>query len=77
MKYDYKQFCKAFGAQVKRLRQERGLTHRRMIVEFGFHINQVSRIEAGEGVSMQTMLKLCAALDMTVEEIMQGLSKKN
>lgn len=77
MKYDYKEFCEAFGARVKRLRQERGLTHRRMIVDFDFHINQVSRIEAGEGVSMQTMLKLCAALDMTVEELMQGMSKKD
>ncbi len=76
MQYEYERFLAELGARVKQLRKERGLTHRRMISEFGFHLGQLARIEKGEGVNAHTLLKLCAALDVTLEDLVRGLGQK-
>ncbi len=73
MQYDYERFLAELGARVKQLRKERKLTHRRMVTDFDFHLGQLAKIENGVGVSMQTMLKLCVAFDMTLEELVRGL----
>jgi DNA-binding Xre family transcriptional regulator len=76
MQYDYERFLAELGARVKQLRKERGLTHRCMISDFGFHLGQLARIEKGEGINAQTLLKLCAALDVTLEDLVRGLGRK-
>lgn len=74
MKYDYEEFCEALACCVKRLRKDRSLSHRRMVEEFGLHLDQIVRIENGRSVSLQTVLKLCAAFDVTMEEFMRNVS---
>lgn len=76
MKYDYEQFCDALALRVKQLRKDRGMSHRRMVEEFGLHLDQIVRVEHGKSVSMQTILKLCEAYDLTIEEFMLGLQLK-
>ena len=73
MQYDYESFLRELGARVKKLRLDRGLTHRQMISVHGFHLNQLHRIESGEPVSVQTMLKLCSAFDLTLDQLVDGL----
>jgi DNA-binding Xre family transcriptional regulator len=73
MQYDYGTFLTGLGCRVKELRIKRGLPHRVMISEYGFHLNQLHRIESGQGVSVQTLLKLCAAFDLRIEELLRDL----
>lgn len=73
MQYDYERFLRELGARVKKLRSERALTHRQMITQHGFHLNQLHRIESGDPISVQTLLKLCAAFDVTLEQLVQEL----
>ncbi len=75
MRYDYERFLAELGSRVKELRKERKLSHRRMVTDFGFHLGQLAKIENGGGVSAQTMLKLCAAFDMTLEQLVSGLGQ--
>jgi transcriptional regulator with XRE-family HTH domain len=75
MQYDYERFLVELGARVKQLRKDRKLSHRRMVTDFGFHLGQLAKIENGGAVSAQTMLKLCAAFDMTLEELVRGLGQ--
>ena len=74
MQYEYERFLRELGTRVKKLRTDRGLTHRQMISQHGFHLNQLHRIESGQPVSVQTLLRLCAAFDLTLEELVQGLA---
>jgi DNA-binding Xre family transcriptional regulator len=56
--------------------KERKLSHRRIVTDFGFHLGQLAKIESGGAVSAQTLLKLCAAFDMTLEELVRGLAQR-
>ena len=73
MQYEYELFLRELGARVKKLRSERGYAHRQMIAQFGFHLNQLQRIESGKPVSVQTLLKLCATFDLKLEELVLDL----
>ena len=70
MQYEYERFLQELGARVRKLRTGRKLTHRQMIAEHGFHLN---RIEKGEPVSVQTLLRLCSAFDLKMAELLDGL----
>ena len=74
MQYEYEEFLRELGARVKKLRTDRGLTHRQMISQHGFHLNQLHRLEGGQPVSVQTLLRLCAAFDLRLDELVQGLA---
>jgi transcriptional regulator with XRE-family HTH domain len=73
MRYDYKEFLKALGQRVKKLRKERGLTHRALMTAHGFHLTQLQRIERGEGVSVPMLLRLAETFGMPVEKLIAGL----
>jgi transcriptional regulator with XRE-family HTH domain len=75
MQYDYERFLVELGARVKQLRKERKLSHRRMVTDFGFHLGQLAKIESGGSVSAQTLLKLCAAFDLKLEDLVRGLGQ--
>ena len=77
MQYDYESFLQELGARVKKLRLDRALTHRQMISVHGFHLNQLHRIESGEPVSVQTLLKLCSAFELTLNELVEGLGMQS
>jgi len=49
LRYDYKEFSAALGKRVKQLRKERGLTLRALVIQHGFHLTQIQRIEKGDG----------------------------
>ena len=75
MQYEYERYLQELGARVRKLRTGRKLTHRQMIAEHGFHLNQLHRIEKGEPVSVQTLLRLCSAFDLKMAELLDGLGE--
>ena len=73
LRYDYKEFSAALGKRVKQLRKERGLTLRALVVQHGFHLTQIQRIEKGDGVSVPTLLRIAEVFQIPVEELVEGL----
>ena len=75
LRYDYQQFREALGQRIKQLRKERGLTHRVLVTQHGFHQTQLARIERGEGISIPMLLRLAEALDTPVEVLIAKLGE--
>src|SRR5207248_2498918 len=73
LRYDYKEFSAALGKRVKQLRKERGLTLRALIIQHGFHLTQIQRIEKGDGLSVPTLLRIAEVFQMPVEKLIAGL----
>ena len=68
LRYDYKEFSAALGKRVKQLRKERGLTLRALVIQHGFHLTQIQRIEKGDGLSVPTLLRIAEVFQIPVEE---------
>jgi transcriptional regulator with XRE-family HTH domain len=75
LRYDYEQFRLALGKRVKELRKQRGLTHRAMVVEHGFHLTQIARIERGETIAMATLLRVAETFQVPVGELVGGIGE--
>jgi len=73
LRYDYKEFSAALGKRVKQMRKERGLTLRALVVQHGFHLTQIQRIEKGDGVSVPTLLRIAEVFQIPVEKLIAGL----
>ena len=73
LRYDYKEFSAALGKRVKQLRKERGLTLRALVIQHGFHLTQIQRIEKGDGLSVPTLLRIAEVFQMPVEKLIAGL----
>ncbi len=73
LRYNYEQFSAALGERVKQIRKERGLTHRALVTDHGLHLTQIHRIERGEGISLQTLLRFCEVYEVRVEELLAGV----
>jgi hypothetical protein len=73
LRYDYKEFSAALGKRVKQLRKERGLTLRALVVQHGFHLTQIQRIEKGDGLSVPTLLRIAEVFQIPVEKLTAGL----
>ena len=70
---NYKAFSAALGQRVKQLRKDRGWTLRDMVVTHGFHLNQVSRVESGKGISVPTLLRLAETFQISLAALVAGL----
>ena len=73
LRYDYKEFSAALGKRVKQLRKERKLTLRALVVQYGFHLTQIQRIEKGDGLSVPTLLRIAEVFQIPVGELVEGL----
>jgi DNA-binding XRE family transcriptional regulator len=73
LRYDYKEFSAALGKRVKQLRKERGLTLRALVIQHGFHLTQIQRIEKGDGLSVPTLLRIAEVFQIPVEKLIAGL----
>ena len=75
LRYDYKVFSAELGKRIKQLRKERGLTLRSLIVDYGFHITQIQRIERGDGIAIPTLLRLAETFRVPVGELVSGIGE--
>lgn len=67
-------FFRALGRRLKELRDERNYNQEDMIY-FGFAVRHWQRIEAGKNITVATLLKICEAFHMPMEQIVRGLDK--
>ena len=75
LRYDYEQFRVALGKRIKELRKERGMTHRVMVSDPGFHLTQIARIERGESFSVPTLLRLAETFQVPVGQLISGIGE--
>jgi len=67
--YDDK-FFRKFGAKIKELRMERGLTQEEVTT---FSTRYFQRLEAGKPIHLRTVLKLCNTFGVTLEKLFKDL----
>jgi transcriptional regulator with XRE-family HTH domain len=72
---DYGRFLKELGARIKKLRNERGLSLRDMIVTHGYADSQWRRYERGGSVNVQTLLRICNAFKISLCVLLDGLGE--
>ena len=60
---------------MKQLRKDKGITLRALIVEYGFHLTQIHRIEKGSGISVQMLLRIAEVLQVPLETLIAGLGR--
>ncbi len=70
----YARFFRALGHRVRSYRTERNLTQEDMI-SYGFSLRHWQMIEAGRPVTVVTLLRVCDAFDISLEELAKGLSQ--
>ena len=75
LRYDYDEFRVALGKRIKELRKQRGMTHRVMVSDHGFHLTQIARIERGESFSVPTLLRLAETFQVPVGELISGIGE--
>ncbi len=70
---DYQAFLKALAKRIKKLRNERGLTLRDMVIKHGYHDSQWRRMER-EGVGgVQSLLKIAVVFDISLSTLFDEL----
>jgi transcriptional regulator with XRE-family HTH domain len=74
MHYDYEEFRQALATRIRALRKAKGWTQMQMTTDFGYHVSFWQSIEAGRKMSLQTLLRVANTFDLTVEELLQGIS---
>jgi len=74
-RYDYEEFCVALGQRIKALRKERGMTQRKMVMDCGFHMTQVARMERGDPITLKTLLRVAEVFGIPPNELIAGLGE--
>ena len=62
------------GERIRELRRRLGYTQEDMFL-FGFAARHWQQIEAGRPIKVATLLRICAALEITMERLVRGLDK--
>ena len=67
-------FFRSLGKRVKDLRKRRGYSQEDMI-SFGFSARHWQQIEAGRPITVRTLIRICEALEISMERLVRGLDK--
>jgi transcriptional regulator with XRE-family HTH domain len=71
---DKDKFFKQFGAHIKKIRKEKGLSIREMELRGDIDRHTLSKIENGKlNCGVYSVKKLCDALEISMEELFKGL----
>lgn len=72
-----KEFLKRFGQQLKRVREEKGITAAELGRRTFIDKPHITRLEkGGTNPTLTTLIKLAEALDIEVHELFEGYSYK-
>jgi transcriptional regulator with XRE-family HTH domain len=71
---DERQFFRAFGQRVKKLRKSNGYTQEDMI-GFGFSARHWQQIEAGRPITIRTLLRICDTFGIRAAQLIEGLDR--
>ena len=72
---DYEEFLKALAKQIKKLRNERGLTLRDMVIVHGYHDSQWRRMERDGAGGVQSLLRIAKAFGISLSVLLDGLGE--
>ncbi len=72
---DYEDFLKALARQIKKMRLERGLTLRDMVVTHGYHDSQWRRMEREGAGGVQSLLRIAKAFGISLSVLLDGLGE--
>jgi transcriptional regulator with XRE-family HTH domain len=64
----------ALGAEVKRIRIQKNLSLEALGVEIGLDAPNMQKIEAGQNLTVNTLLKICICLGTTPSKIFDKIS---
>ena len=64
-------FLQTIGKRIRARRHALGMSQEALAERVGLHYTYIGQIERGE--SIETMLKLCAALDTTLEKLFEKI----
>jgi transcriptional regulator with XRE-family HTH domain len=71
---DERQFFRALGERVKKLRIAGGHTQEDMI-GFGFSARHWQQIEAGRPITIKTLLRICDTFGVRAAQLIDGLDR--
>lgn len=68
-------FLQTIGKRIRARRHALGMSQEALAERVGLHYTYIGQIERGgeKNVSIETMLKLCAALDTTLEKLFEKI----
>jgi transcriptional regulator with XRE-family HTH domain len=69
----YARFFRALGHRIRSCRTERKLTQEDMI-SYGFSVRHWQMIEAGRPMTVFTLLRICEAFGVPLEQLVRGLA---
>jgi transcriptional regulator with XRE-family HTH domain len=68
--YNHQEFCKAFGKQVRKLREQKGLGMRQFALQADMEYSQLSKIERGvTNPTISTVYALAESLEVSHQEL--------
>ena len=66
--------CRTLGQNVRRLRQERGLSQEALAFKVGIHYTYLGSVERGErNVALRNIVRIAGALGVPVAELFAGI----
>jgi transcriptional regulator with XRE-family HTH domain len=71
---DLGKFFLRLGIRIRELRKQRGYSQEDMI-SFNFSARHWQQIEAGRPITVSTLLRLCAALEISIDRLVHRLDK--
>jgi transcriptional regulator with XRE-family HTH domain len=71
---DERQFFRALGTRIKRLRKSHGYTQEDMI-GYGFSARHWQQIEAGRPITIRTLLRICETFGVRAANLIEGLDR--
>ena len=72
---EFDSFLKALGVHVRRLRKEKNVNMRDIMIETGFYDSQWRKYESGGGLNLRSLMKIAQALKVTLVELLDGLGQ--
>jgi len=67
-------FFSRLGKRIRELRRKHGYSQEDM-TSYGFSARHWQQIEAGRPITVSTLLRICAALQTSVERLVRGLER--
>jgi transcriptional regulator with XRE-family HTH domain len=67
-------FFSRLGKRIRELRRQHGYSQEDM-TSYGFSARHWQQIEAGRPITVSTLLRICAALQTSVERLVRGLEE--
>jgi len=72
---EFRCFLKALGARVKQLRKEKKIRLRDIMVSTGYYDAQWRKYEAGGGLTVQSLMKIALALNVSLSCLLDDLGQ--